>query len=271
LAALNGDPKAHEALWAEGDKFFAAGDNGRAEDAYDAALARSKQYLDTGALAAEYLGIVEKFRLDHLAYAVDREADWLSLLDKLPADTRLATLRTAAKELQSLADGDWQQGHGLVRLSYALAINTYAAIEKMVGYAAMTREEKQAMVDIRRRQTWYMTGWTELGREQERFVDSTPPEKVTGAMLMDLLRTYQVLAQTDHSYLAKSEAVAALAHATLPDGDFSLRADFMLLQIMYHERQNDKAQKLAADIIAKGPGTPEAKEAQRLFDEMKPK
>jgi hypothetical protein len=271
LATLLGDQKTHDALRAEGDGFFTAGDYGRAEDAYDAGLARGKQYLSQGALAAEYLEIAEKFRMDHLAYAVDREADWLSLLDKVPADTRLATLRTEEKNLKALADGDYQRGHGLVRLPYTLPINAYAAVEKMVDYAAMTREEKQAMVDIRMRQTWYMTGWTELGREQERLLAATPPEKVTGRMLADLLRTYQVLVQTDHDYLPKCEAVAAMMHATLPDGDISLSGDFTLLQIMYHEGQNDKAQKLAAGIIARAPTSPEAKEAQRLLDEMKPK
>jgi hypothetical protein len=271
LAALEGDQKTHDALRAEGDGFFTAGDDGRAEDAYDAALARGKHYLPETALAAEYLEVAEKFRLGHPGYSWARENDWLALLEKQPPDARLATLRTEEKNLKALADADYQQGHGLVRLPYTLAINAYVAVEKVVGYAAMTPEENQAMVDIRMRQTWYLTGWAELGREQERLLGATPPEKVTGRMLADLMRTYAVLAQTDHSYLAKSEAVAAMMHATLPDGDFSLEGDFALLQIMYHEGQNDKAQKLAAGIIARAPASYQAQEAQRLLDAMKAK
>ena len=270
-AALMGDQKAHDARRTEGDGLFTAGDYGRAEDACDAALTRGKACLTESALAAEYLEVAEKFRLDHPGYSWARENDWLALLEKLPADARLATLRTEERNLQARAEGDYQQGHGLVRLPYTLAINAYAAVEKTVGYAAMTPEEKQAMVDIRMRQTWYLTGWAELGREQERLLAATAPEKVTGRMLADLLRTYAVLAQTDHSYLAKCEAVAAMMHATLPDGDFSLSGDFTLLQIMYHEGQNDQAQKLAAGIIARAPASYQAKEAQRLLDAMKPK
>jgi TolA-binding protein len=79
-----------------------------------------------------------------------------------------------------------------------------------------------------------------------------------------------VLAQTDASYIGKAEQIAERMKGKLPDGDWYGIATFKLMQIYYHERRWDQARKLCEEIIAKWPNDPEAKEAKRLLENMKP-
>ena len=166
----------------------------------------------------------------------------------------------------AVADEDWKQGRGLVRVPYLLPTDLYRDLALLCGYGDLPIKDKANLARCLERQTWYDMGFDELTSELERLVESLPEGEVTGALLRSLLRSYAVMCQRDASYIAKAEAVVERMRGVLPDGDYALDGVYRMAQIHNQAGRTEQAGVLLEEIIATWPDEPEAKEAQRLLD-----
>jgi len=266
LSAGNGKAAPAEALEALGHAHFAEDEVLLAELAYDQALRLSDA--EGTALADRYMARAEQFRIIHPLYARQRCVEARDIVRKLRREEVEPYLHAAAARLMAVADGDWKQGRGLVRVPYLLPTDLYRDLVLLCGYGDLPVEDRANLVRCLERQTWYDVGFGELTSELERLVESLPEGEVTGALLRSLLRSYAVVCQGDAAYIAKAEALTERMRGELPDGDYTLDGVYRMAQIYNQAGRVEQAKVLLEEIIATWPDEPEAKEAQRLLDGM---
>ncbi len=268
LVATIGAKRAVSQLQREADERFTAGAFGAAEWRYDAAqqLSLPEQKPEVAADACKSLAL--KFRIIHPLYAQRQIKACAKSLEGLAPEEKESYLRTMAAELFKTACGDWEKGRGVVRVPFALAESAYQALINATGYGNLTAEERTQLMQCCQRQTWYNLGWERLAAEQERLIETIPPEKVGGAMLNDLVRTYAVLAQNDPQYIEKAAKACEQMRTHRLDGDWTLDSYFRMVQIYYNRGMWTKAREACQAVIATWPDGPEGKEAKRLLDEM---
>lgn len=259
-------------LQREAAAYFAEGMLDPAERCHDAALELMQAASDGVKVADAHKDVALQFRVEHPQYARRHLDECLARsAATLPPEQQVAYVRAAAAQLFAVASADYKRGRGLVRLPYGLAETAYNRLVDAVGYDRLSPEERMNLMLCLERQTWYTLGWERLAAEQERLIESIPAEQVTGGLLTDLIRSYAVLAQTDPAYVDKAADVAQRLRGQLPDGDWRLDACFRMAQICYTAKQNDRASEFCREVMTSWPGTPEATEAKRLLDLMKPK
>ena len=265
-ALAKGEASPAEVLDRLGDGYMEQEQLHLAELAYDHALRLKTRAMSGPDLADQHMARAEQFRIIHPLYARAKCAGARGVVRDLPRAVAEPYLRATANRLMAVADEDWKQGRGLVRVPYLLPTDLYRDLALLCGYGDLPIKDKANLARCLERQTWYDMGFDELTSELERLVESLPEGEVTGALLRSLLRSYAVMCQRDASYIAKAEAVVERMRGVLPDGDYALDGVYRMAQIHNQAGRTEQAGVLLEEIIATWPDEPEAKEAQRLLD-----
>ncbi len=120
----------------------------------------------------------------------------------------------------------------------------------------------------RMRQTWYTLGWEELAAEQERLIADIPEAELKGELITLLVRSYDVLAQSDPAYVDKAARLCEKLREPRPDGDWSLDSYFRPARIYYRAQRWKEARDCFAKVAEIRPGSPEAEESKRMLAEI---
>ena len=253
----------------QGDLAFARNDLGAAERAYDAALA--KQSPAGTALADGCLERAKQLRVVHPRYAEQKCRQALAAVGHLKPNAQATWLRRATGEMLALAERDCKQEKGLVCTGYRLAEVLLRPLGNVAGAQGLGRRDRGNLVLCLRRQVWYNLGWEDLARAQEDLMAATHPGEVSGADLLDLLRTYTVLCQRDEGYIEKAEGITERLRGKWPDGDHTSQANAKMLEIYaYRARTWGSARRLARSILEQKPKGPDGDTARRWLARTSP-
>jgi hypothetical protein len=140
----------------------------------------------------------------------------------------------------------------------------YRALEAAVGYDKMPEEVRRRLVRSCRQQTWYVLGWDKLCAEQERFLASLPAGEHTAPDLLELLRTYALLAQREWAYVTKAEEFAE-SIANRFDQQAAADAIEKLADIYGQRGLTDRAAALHRRVIEDWPESAGARRAEVLI------
>ena len=261
-------PDAFGVLKRLGDEAFEAGDLRHAEMAYDATLAAQAKRLTGKDLAEAYRERAELFRVCHPRYAMDKLRECLRVAEKLGPKREAAYLKSILGPTVATANDDYKQGRGLVRVQYALPTVLYRRLEDLLGYAAFSRQDRENLMTCRMRQTWYTLGWEELAAEQERLIADIPEAELKGELITLLVRSYDVLAQSDPAYVDKAARLCEKLREPRPDGDWSLDSYFRPARIYYRAQRWKEARDCFAKVAEIRPGSPEAEESRRMLADI---